>query len=236
MNKSQAQNLVGRNLRLRPVAIRLTDAGERLPQEDDFWLLERVDDSFLALKNLRTEHAWKLGVDNVREYRSPDFLLLRCQLTLKGAAVISEPFTSISVERNLAGFEILLKHSWLHEFIGEREFWISEIDSMFQIEKLPSTEEFHEEWTKRFPASNESRRFPVRLRVYGVDIKELTFIACDGGNVTMPMPEVRSGPDGTREFFYKRGSLSYRVGQIAGSFFTSQTLEEAARCVRIKIE
>jgi hypothetical protein len=32
-----------------------------------------------------------LGNDNIREFRTPDFLLLRCQLTLKGLEVLIEP-------------------------------------------------------------------------------------------------------------------------------------------------
>lgn len=44
--------------------------------------------------NIQTGHFVELQPDNVREYRSPDFLLLRCQLTLDGPNVHIEPIHS----------------------------------------------------------------------------------------------------------------------------------------------
>ncbi len=43
------------------------------------------------MHNIATGHDFTLGTDNIREYRTPDFLLLRCQLTLRGPAVLIEP-------------------------------------------------------------------------------------------------------------------------------------------------
>ncbi len=45
----------------------------------------------VRLHNIATGHDFTLGTDNIREYRTPDFLLLRCQLTLRGPAVLIEP-------------------------------------------------------------------------------------------------------------------------------------------------
>src|SRR5574341_1474183 len=227
MNKKQAMNWKGKELRIRPIAIQMTDAGERLAQEDDKWLVSDVSDTFARMSNVRTGHVWDLGLDNVREFRTPDFLLLQCQLTLKGQSVLSEPIIIASANRNLTGFESLLKYSWAKEFIGGREIWISEVDNMFQIELSDKDRDFNEEWTRRFPDHENSFAFPVLLKVQGVEIKQLTFIACDGGRIVMPMPRITLVHE-QRGFVYDRNSLEYKIGQIIGSYYIYETLDGVA--------
>ena len=57
------------------------------------WRLEDVNVSAgtVTLHCLYTGHTITLGADNVREYRTPDFLMLKCQLTLAGDNVQIEP-------------------------------------------------------------------------------------------------------------------------------------------------
>ena len=45
----------------------------------------------VTLHCLHTNHEITLGADNVREFRTPHFLLLWCQLILDGDAVHIEP-------------------------------------------------------------------------------------------------------------------------------------------------
>ena len=45
----------------------------------------------MGCHNLRTAHVVVLGSDNVREFRTPHFLLLRCQLMLTEEQVLIEP-------------------------------------------------------------------------------------------------------------------------------------------------
>ena len=93
MNISRMKSNVGRQLRIRPLPHRVTPDGAYLPQTDDLWLLEAVLSSpdRLRLKNIRTDHFVELEPDNLREYRSPDFLVLRCQLIITRTEVRIEP-------------------------------------------------------------------------------------------------------------------------------------------------
>lgn len=78
-------------MKLRPIARRLTPDGRELPSIDDDWMLRAVQDGLAELENLRTGHLLRLGYDNIREFRTPNFLLLRCQITLKGNSALIEP-------------------------------------------------------------------------------------------------------------------------------------------------
>lgn len=105
MNAEQLKKNVGQLLRLRPQPVVskgfrlnvgvLTSGGRRLEahvvKTDYDWLLENVSNQGVTLHCLYTGHTITLGADNVREYRSPNFLILKCQLTLDGNAVRVEP-------------------------------------------------------------------------------------------------------------------------------------------------
>ena len=234
MNKSQALGWIGKEFRIRPIAIQLTNAGEELPQVDAKWLVRDVSNTAATILKVGTDYPWQLGLDNVREYRTPDFLLLRCQLTLRGNEISSEPIIFTSVDRNITGFETLLKLSWVREFVGGREVWISEVDNMFQIELGDNTREFSEEWTRRFPDRHGSAAFPVLLKVQGVEIKQLTFISCDGGRIIMPMPKVAQVEEQS-PYTYDRNSLEYKVGQVIGQFYIHKTLDGAAHRAGINV-
>lgn len=93
MNIRQLRKQIGTNLRLRPIPRRIAQDGTQIPTSDDLWQLETLLDSppRVRLVNLPTGHFIELQPDNIREYRSPDFLLLRCQLTIEGPTVHLEP-------------------------------------------------------------------------------------------------------------------------------------------------
>ena len=77
---------------LRPLPIRLrTETGEVLPPLDWKWTLLRIEGRKVQLNNIATGHVVQVANDNIREYRTPDFLLLRCQLTLTERDVLIEP-------------------------------------------------------------------------------------------------------------------------------------------------
>lgn len=92
------QKQVGSTLRLRPLPIRIDANGNRLPDSDDPWRLEQILDNppRAHLVNLPTGHFVDLQSDNIREYRSPDFLLLRCQLFIKGRTITLEPIHAVN--------------------------------------------------------------------------------------------------------------------------------------------
>jgi hypothetical protein len=105
MNTEQLQKNVGQLFRLRPnpVAVQgylsevsaLSSDGPKLKKQvvdtDYDWRLESVTGEGVTLFCLHTRHRITLKADNVREYRSPNFLMLRCRLTLEGDTVSIEP-------------------------------------------------------------------------------------------------------------------------------------------------
>ena len=93
MNVKQLHKQVGTDLRLRPLPIRRNGNGAELPPSDDPWRLQDILDNpaRVKLKNLSTGHVVELQSDNVRSYQSPDFLLLRCELTISPSGISLEP-------------------------------------------------------------------------------------------------------------------------------------------------
>ena len=105
MNAEQLKKNVGQRVRLRPhplvvegygdvVSVLSTD-GPRYEKKgtsaDYDWILEKVSQNEVTLSCPFTGHRVALGHDNVREYRTPHFLLLKCQLILEGEQVRAEP-------------------------------------------------------------------------------------------------------------------------------------------------
>ena len=80
-------------LRLRPIPWRIGIHLERLRDIDDTWRLDAVELSptSVRLVNTTTGHVVELKSDNVVEWRSPDFLMLRCQLKLRADGLDIEP-------------------------------------------------------------------------------------------------------------------------------------------------
>lgn len=98
MNVDQLKKNVGSAVRLRPLPQRVNHlTGGALLPEDDNWTIVRIEGSAVRLQNHRTAHVVDLGNDNIREFRTPDFLLLRCQLTLTGTDVVIEPVVGAGV-------------------------------------------------------------------------------------------------------------------------------------------
>jgi len=93
MNLRQLKKQLGTTLKLRPLPIRIGPDNERLPDSDDQWRLEEIleEPPRLRLLNISTNHVLEIQPDNVKEYRSPHFLLLRCQLTLLPDKTTIEP-------------------------------------------------------------------------------------------------------------------------------------------------
>jgi hypothetical protein len=101
MNAEQLKQNIGQRLRLVPHPIvvprhgptisTLSSDGPRYEKHgtpaDYDWILEEVTTKAVTLSCPFTGHRVTLGHDNMREYRSPRFLMLRCQLYLDGDQV-----------------------------------------------------------------------------------------------------------------------------------------------------
>ncbi|MGH2361188.1 MAG: hypothetical protein ACRDGM_11700 [bacterium] len=115
MNAAQLKKNIGQLVRLRPKARRPTlvpdynavvnalrryptrQTEQQLLEEVDYeWRIENVtEDKNVVLYCIATDHKITLGADNIREYRTPHFLMLRCRLILDGPKVHVEPVVHI---------------------------------------------------------------------------------------------------------------------------------------------
>lgn len=94
MKWDQLEKQLHTNVRLRPLPVRVGINGRVLPQRDDLWRVETIQKrKFVEILNLSTGHRKKLGSDNIHEFRTPDFLMLRGRLIIMGPRVDFEPQT-----------------------------------------------------------------------------------------------------------------------------------------------
>lgn len=93
MNAKELAKNVGHLFRLRPKPFRIDPDGKPLLEVDDRWRLERVsrNPASVCLTNTRTGHQLELESDNIMERRSPDFLMLRCEVTIGPNGIDIEP-------------------------------------------------------------------------------------------------------------------------------------------------
>src|SRR5687767_15071653 len=93
MNAKQLSKNVGHLFRLRPQPWRLDGRGQRLPDSDDSWKLRSVNSgpARITIANLSTGHVLELESDNIMERRSPDFVMLRCQVIITPTGITIEP-------------------------------------------------------------------------------------------------------------------------------------------------
>jgi hypothetical protein len=95
MNTDALKQDVAKKFKLRPTVQRRTILGQALPAMDDWWELVRVttNPKGVELRNLSTGHVAVLEADNVKEYRSPHFLILKCRLYIGPEGLAIEPLT-----------------------------------------------------------------------------------------------------------------------------------------------
>jgi hypothetical protein len=93
MNVKQLERQIGAKLKLLPAPIRVATDGQQAPAPDEEWTLDAIlrQPSRVRLTNIASCLSVELQTDNIREYRSPEFLILRCQLTIAGQNIRLEP-------------------------------------------------------------------------------------------------------------------------------------------------
>ena len=101
MQKEQLVKNIGQRVRFRPIACRLDQIGQELPQIDDDWLVMSEAGNGIVVANIRTQHQFTLGFDHVHHYTSDTtrherdakfgFLTLLVQVFLQGHSVKIEP-------------------------------------------------------------------------------------------------------------------------------------------------
>lgn len=150
------------------------------------------------------------------------------------ASGVPQPVSSNSLN-NIKKFEQLLEEaSWVKESIDNKDFWICDSDTMFQVEICDDYRDFTEKWTQVYPDKFGSGRHSVNLKIYGVTIKQLSFIFCDGGRISVPMPDFKIINEEI-QYFWKKNSLEYKLAKIIGTFYIYDNLEGIADMSKIEL-
>jgi len=148
--------------------------------------------------------------------------------------LVHELSQEIKETNTLKYFEHLLEHSkWEKEFIGNDEFWISDENKTFQLQRGEEGREFHEDWTKGYPDSSTTR-CPVYLKINNTVIKELTFILLDGGRIFVPMPDRKLEND-KPIFFWNMDSLEIKVCNVIGTYYIYENIYGVAKRSKVEI-
>ena len=135
----------------------------------------------------------------------------------------------LSPKNTLADFEKMLGDStWTSDSINETEVWIADSDNTFQISRGKRTDDFRERWTDMHP-DKYSSSYPVYLKINNTVIKELPFVAVDGGRIFVPMPEIRPISEDNVEYFWNISSLGVKVCRIIGKYYIYSDLAGVAR-------
>ncbi len=148
--------------------------------------------------------------------------------------LINELSQGIKESNTLKYFEVLLVSSkWKKEHINHREVWIAEDNNTFQIQSGDEGDEFHESWTEMYPDQN-TRRYPVYLKIDNSIVKELDFISLDGGRIFVPMPD-RTVEDGNVKYLWNLNSLEIKVCKVIGHYYIYKDLAGVARMSKVEL-
>jgi len=144
--------------------------------------------------------------------------------------------------------DYIVNKNWTEREIDGDTVWICESDNLYQIRKRNDYDEFSEPWTQVYPDKNGSGKYNVDLVYAGTIIERFTFIYCDGGRISVVMPELYIAPEHRvpnrdwddktdyREFFWEKNSLKYKLMQLIGTFYIYNTPEGVAKHSNIQIK
>lgn len=138
-------------------------------------------------------------------------------------------------QNTLQDFEQLLElSSWHKTTVNDSEVWVCDSNNTFQIERGERTRDFTERWTTVYPDRNSSA-YPIYLKIGGVIIKEIVFIAMDGGRIFVPMADIRPVSNGNVEYFWNLNSLNVKVCRVIGDYYIYKNLEGIAKMSRVAL-
>ena len=131
-------------------------------------------------------------------------------------------------------FERMLRTSqWRKENIGHDEIWICERNNTFQIHMCDDHRDFKEAWTSVFSSQNTTL-FHINLTIGGTIVKSLPFINADGGNYTLPLPEL-AVINNAHSFYWSPNSVEVKVAEIIGNFYRHKSIKEVAEFTKIEL-
>jgi hypothetical protein len=93
MNRKQLDRLHGKPVRIRPIPKRFDHQLGWLTPIEDYWDIQAPEPRVRPPRatNQATGHFIDLTSDNVYEFRNPDLLILKTQITLTGRGLFSDP-------------------------------------------------------------------------------------------------------------------------------------------------
>lgn len=148
--------------------------------------------------------------------------------------LIEELSQGIKETNTLKYFEVLLTSSnWKEEFINHRIVWIAEDNNTFQIQSGDEGDEFNESWTEMYPDQN-TRIYPVYLKIDNSIVKELDFISLDGGRISVPMPDKTVEGDKVR-YIWNINSLEVKLCKVIGNYYIYEDLAGVARMSKVEL-
>lgn len=188
MNLKQLNKQVGSNLRLRPSPIRIGPDGSQIPQADDQWRLEKIlnDPTRIRLVNISTGHSIELHPDNVREYRTPDFLLLRCKLLIKDQMVEIEPIVGTQKHTTEPLTNVRAKRASVRFQITSSGITISDMRNISRVEEIVNGT-LRLNWTGEF-LNPDYEIMAAQTRNCSIDVIEKT-----PGNAVISIRQWQSG-------------------------------------------
>jgi hypothetical protein len=153
-----------------------------------------------------------------------------------GRDLIGQQNVITSRKHTLGTFKELLKDTdeWKKEWIDDKEVWMYQQDAVFQITVEDDYHDFMESWTQVYPDKFGSHRYSVNLRINNTIVKQLPFVACDGGRISVPLP-VKRVIEGEAKYFWHQNSIDFWVGMIVGSFYIYNSLFGIASMSKIEI-
>lgn len=172
----------------------------------------------------------------VRKNRSPKTTNINVQdSVIAGRDVNIHNNNSHEKPKNILTFQkLLLGGNWKKEFINNQEKWLCQEDLTYQIDVLDNYSDFTEDWTRIYPDSLGSGKHSVILKIGETPIKEILFIYCDGGRISVPLPEIEMVGD-KRKYYWDKASLQYNLGQLIGHFYIYENIEGVARMSGIEL-
>lgn len=142
--------------------------------------------------------------------------------------------------KNFSKF-ILSKKKWDKRLIDDFPIYYYSKNNNYRIEQAQDTNKTWsatENWMKVFP-DKSIFEYKVYLKYGETKIKELLFVSCDGARYFIPLPErkvIQSDEKSFKsEFYWVKDSIEYHVGEIIGTFYRFNNLEQVADFCKVKI-
>jgi|GEM_PF-5677602 len=141
------------------------------------------------------------------------------------------------------------KNNWYKEDVNEEVIWINKKDNLYQIIERNDYSNFSEPWTQVYPDQLGSGKHSVDLVYNGNHIKRIPFIYCDGGRISVALPDtdwknsknIWEGKDLLQRqyknvaFYWRKDSIEFKLTELIGNFYIYNDIYGIAKMSQIEI-